>query len=226
MRVTTSRLWILALSSLCASCVHEPSLSERGIIPGHPGNWHVFVGARPQQIPASALGVPVELRVPPGQLWLLVGEVTYPLVKDAGASEVQLLSPAVEAAVKDPGSTEEIGLGRHHEHMAHALGSDHVPGTWFTGSIPVTVLAAPPLRASLQGGMAVGKVSTQLHIELVARQSCSPATPEDLTVRADPCFLQPKDCDSAVVRKGAGPMALGPFQLDLAVSVGACAVAL
>jgi hypothetical protein len=91
---STSRRWILLLSILCASCVHEPSLAERGIIPGHPGNWRVYIGARSQEIPASALGVPSDMQVLPGQLWLSVGGTTYPIVKDAGAPVMRLLSSA------------------------------------------------------------------------------------------------------------------------------------
>jgi len=193
-------------------------LAERGIIPGQPGNWNLVVGALTQQVPASSLGIPLEADVRPGQLWLLVGDVMYPLIKDAGAPDVRLLSPAVEAG--RAASLYELSTGRHHARMSQALGGGHRDGTWFTESVRVRVLGDSTVLGSLPGS--AKSLETDLDVSVVAEHDCAPATPDVVTVDGDPCFLGAQSCRGVVARRSDERFRIGPFQFDVSIKVGEC----
>jgi len=213
------RPWVIgfALMSCAPSTQHA---ADPAVTPGAPGNWHVMIGARSQKVSAASLGLPQELAVQPGLLWLLLGTVTYPLVKQAGSTDVELLSPAKHAPDADSISVQ-VPSGFLDERVPHALSSEHPNGSLYSTSIPVALIVDDQLRPSLQGALRKTFASTYLTVRLVAEKDCPPAVPSEFTIVTNACFLEAKSCETTA-GLGDRTLKLGPFELDVLVRVGIC----
>ena len=194
---------------------------DNAIVPGAPGNWHVVIGAQSQRVPASSLGVANEVAVQPGLLWLQLGEVTYPLVKQAGSPEVELLSPATRPP-QSASLAVDVPPGFHDERLGYALSSEYRRGSLYSSAIPVAAMADDKLRSLLHGALSDGLATTSLLIHLVAEESCPPAELEEFSVHADSCFLQEKSCEAQLASSRDRRLRLGPFQLDFVARVQLC----
>ena len=197
-------------------------------VPGTPGNWHVVIGAKPQRVPAEALGVPADASVRLGQLWLQVGEKLYPLTKEAGETEIELTSPSpsVDPARLEPHPGLFLPAGFHDEPVRLARSSEHSPGTEYRSGIPVIVRADRALARSARGALQASRVDGPLDVFLVATDSCKRDSLEEFRIRGNPCFLEPKSCERVVARVGDRTIRMGPFVLDFEVGPQLCVVAL
>jgi hypothetical protein len=196
------RLVLTACALAAVSCATAGDrLRRRGIIVGYPSNWHVRLRAPAQEVPAAALGLTDDRAVTPGELWLVVGSVTYPIIKAAGATTMRLVTPA------------EIGreLGEYDERPSYALGGDYRAGTWFTGDVRIAIVAAEALRPLIRASVGPGTEHT-LRIHLVAPSECSPATPDEFRI----------DGIDARDRDGTATVYAGPFRIVLTVDAGYC----
>jgi hypothetical protein len=153
-------------------------------------------------------------------LWLILGSVTYPLVKQADSSDVELLSPAKSLPKMD--LSLQIPPGFHDEQVRISLSSEHPNGTEYASSVPIAIVVDDKLRPSLEGTLRKTFASTYLNIHLVAEKSCAPAEPSEFKISTNGCFLGTETCETSVAL-GDRTLKMGPFELDVVVQVGICA---
>ncbi len=219
------RLSSCLLSALCCACATAPARPTPVPAPGE-GGLVLRAWLEPQSISPQSLGIPAGRAVQPGDLWLALDDLAYPLVADeARQGMLRVLTPAVRGQASDllrspgPGVLEVRGaLGQ--QRGSQPSGAGELTG--FTLSLVARGELLQELGASIDpasGGAATFKVN------FPAQDLCQPLDQSKVRLTETGClFDRSEKCraDRPAPLDDRNAVHLGPVAVSVRIGTLPC----
>jgi len=195
------------------------------MVPDDHTGWYLSIYLPPQEVAARDLGLPEDMSVALGDLWISVDGVAYPLITQPSGA-LRLVSPTlVESGghTATPSASEldralELGISRRELRRTGAA-------TQHYASFEVYVIASAPLAAQL-GRRARFLADGRFTVSITAdADPCHVGPPSRVTLQQLTCFFDGTETEQSRCRveqaiKPDGIVPLGPFKAHLAVDGG------